>query len=89
MPQRKSKATAQPNWALQLREELSAKTREPKGTGWLTCDEFGKTLGISRRLAREYLRRGMAMDKIEKFRGTQKTPDGINHQTWYRKKDKT
>lgn len=82
----KSKTTA-PDWALKLRDELSTKTREPKGNGWQTCDEFSKTLGISRRLAREYLRRGMAIGKVEKFVGTQKFTVGINQQTWYRNKD--
>jgi hypothetical protein len=72
---------------------LTAKTREPKGDGWMTRAQFCETLGISEGTGQLYLRRGVASGHLEKFCGTANHPNQANHQTWYRpivqKKDKT
>lgn len=83
MPRQKSKPTA-PNWAIELRSVLSAKTRQPKGEGWMTTEQFCDVLDISRGTALQYLRRGMESGQIELYRGTAVSPAGIRIQTWYR-----
>ena len=83
MPRAKSKSTA-PNWAIELRSVLSAKTRQPKGDGWMTTEQFCEVLDISRGTALQYLRRGMESGRIEIYRGTAVSPAGIRIQTWYR-----
>ena len=92
MPRAKSKLIT-PNWAHELRSVLCTKTREPKGEGWQTTEQFRNLLGISTGTALRYLRRGIASGHLEMFRGTAISPAGIRIQTWYRpkivKKDKT
>jgi len=92
MPQPKSKPITA-NWAHELRSVLCAKTREPKGDGWMTTEQFADTLGISIGTAQIYLRRGLASGYLEKFIGTAISAAGIKKQTWHRpvlvKKDKT
>ena len=83
MPRQKSKPIA-PNWAIELRDVLSAKTRQPKGEGWLTTVQFCDVLDISRGTALQYLRRGMESGRIEMYRGTAVSPAGIRIMTWYR-----
>jgi hypothetical protein len=83
MPQAKSKPTA-PNWAHDLRDVLSAKTRQPKGDNWMTTDQFCNVLDISRGTALKYLRRGMESGHIEMYRGTAISSAGIRIMTWYR-----
>lgn len=92
MPRAKSKPIT-PNWAVELRDVLSAKTREPKGENWMTAEQFCKTLDLSHNTALQYLRRGMESGHIEMYRGTAISSAGIRIQSWYRpkivKKDKT
>lgn len=92
MPRQKSKPS-QLNWAHELREVLTAKTREPKGEGWMTTEEFAASLEIAVGTAHKYLRRGLASGHLEKFTGTAISPAGIRIQTWHRpvlvKKDKS
>jgi len=88
MPPPKSKVIP-PNWALELRSVLSAKTREPKGDGWMTAEQFCITLNIARTTALTYLRRGIRDGHLEMFRGTAISSAGIRIQTWYRPIDKT
>ena len=83
MPRQKSKPIT-PNWAVELRDVLSAKTRQPKGDGWMTTEQFCEVLDISRGTALQYLRRGMESGRIEIYRGTAVSPAGIRIQTWYR-----
>jgi len=83
MPRQKSKPTA-PNWAVELRSVLSAKTREPKGDNWMTTEQFCTTLKIAKGTALQYLRRGIKSGHLEMFRGTAISPAGIRIQTWYR-----
>jgi hypothetical protein len=83
MPRAKSKSTA-PNWAHELREVLSAKTREPKGDNWMTAEQFCTTLKIANGTALKYLRRGIKDGHLEMFRGTAVSAAGIRIQTWYR-----
>jgi hypothetical protein len=83
MPRAKSKSTA-PNWAHELREVLSAKTREPKGEGWMTTEDFAESLEIAIGTAHKYLRRGLASGHLEKFTGTAISTAGIRIQTWHR-----
>ena len=83
MQPRKSKPTT-PNWAVELRSLLSAKTREPKGDGWMTTEEFTESLKISTGTAHKYLRRGLALGHLEKFTGTANSAAGIRLQTWHR-----
>ena len=83
MPRQKLKLIA-PNWAIELRSVLSAKTRQPKGDGWMTTEQFCNVLDISRGTALQYLRRGMESKRIEMYRGTAVSPAGIRVQTWYR-----
>ena len=83
MPRQKLKFIA-PNWAVELRDVLSAKTRQPKGDGWMTTEQFCDVLDISRGTALQYLRRGMESGRIEIYRGTAVSPAGIRIQTWYR-----
>lgn len=92
MPRQKSKPSS-PDWAHQLRDVLTAKTREPKGEGWMTTEEFAASLEIAVGTAHKYLRRGLASGHLEKFTGTAISPAGIRIQTWHRpvivKKEKT
>ena len=83
MARQKSKPT-QRNWAHELREVMSAKTREPKGENWMTAEQFCKALDLSHNTALQYLRRGMESGHIEMFRGTAISSAGIRIQTWYR-----
>jgi hypothetical protein len=83
MPRQKSKPTA-PNWAVELRSVLSAKTREPKGDDWMTAEQFCITLGIAKGTALQYLRRGIKSGHLEMFRGTAVSGAGIRIQSWYR-----
>ena len=83
MPRQKSKPTT-PNWAVELRSLLSAKTREPKGDGWMTTEEFAKSLKIATGTAHKYLRRGLALGHLQKFTGTANSAAGIRIQTWHR-----
>jgi hypothetical protein len=83
MPRQKSKPTA-PNWAVELRSVLSAKTREPKGDDWMTAEQFCITLGIAKGTALQYLRRGIKSGHLEMFRGTAVSAAGIRIQSWYR-----
>jgi hypothetical protein len=83
MPRAKSKPTL-PNWAVELRDVLSAKTRQPKGENWMTAEQFCKALDLSHNTALQYLRRGMESGHIEMFRGTAISSAGIRIQTWYR-----
>jgi len=83
MARQKSKPTL-PNWAVELRDVLSAKTRQPKGEDWMTTEQFSDTLNISRNTALQYLRRGMESGRIEMYRGTAISSAGIRIQTWYR-----
>jgi hypothetical protein len=83
MPRQKSKPTT-PNWAVELRSLLSAKTREPKGDGWMTTEEFAESLKISIGTAHQYLRRGLASGHLERFAGTAISSAGIRIQTWHR-----
>jgi hypothetical protein len=83
MPRQKSKLTT-PNWAVELRSVLSAKTREPKGNDWMTAEQFCITLGIAHGTALKYLRRGIESGHLEMFRGTAVSAAGIRIQTWYR-----
>ena len=87
MPRAKSKPIT-PNWAVELRDVLSAKTRQPKGEGWMTAEQFCEVLNISRGTALQYLRRGMDAGRIEMYRGTAVSSAGIRIQTWYRPKTK-
>jgi prophage antirepressor-like protein len=87
MPRQKSKPSPL-NWAHELREVLSAKTRQPKGEGWMTAEQFCEVLDISRGTALQYLRRGMESGHIEMYRGTAISSAGIRIQTWYRPKTK-
>jgi hypothetical protein len=87
MPRQKSKPIT-PNWAVELRDVLSAKTRQPKGEGWMTAEQFCEVLNISRGTALQYLRRGMDAGRIEMYRGTAVSSAGIRIQTWYRPKTK-
>jgi hypothetical protein len=83
MQPRKSKPTT-PNWAVELREVLTAKTREPKGDGWMTTEEFAESLKIATGTAHKYLRRGLISGHLEKFSGTANSAAGIRIQTWHR-----
>ena len=83
MPRAKSKPTAH-NWAVELRSVLLAKTREPKGEGWMTTKEFASALAISVNTARRYLRNGLASGVLEKFSGTAIFKNQIKTQTWHR-----
>lgn len=83
MPRQKSKPIT-PNWAIELRSAMTAKTRQPKGEGWLTTDQICDALDISRGTALQYLRRGMDSGRIEMYRGTANSSAGIRVQTWYR-----
>jgi hypothetical protein len=83
MPRQKSKPSPL-NWAHELREVLTAKTREPKGENWMTAEQFCTSLDIARGTALKYLRRGMASGHIEMYRGTAVSSAGIRIQTWYR-----
>jgi hypothetical protein len=83
MQRRKSKATHL-NWAVELREVLTAKTREPKGDGWMTTEEFAESLKIAIGTAHQYLRRGLASGHLERFTGTANSAAGIRLQTWHR-----
>ena len=83
MPRAKSKPIT-PNWAVELREVLSAKCREPKGEGWMTRQQFCDALDITSGTALKYLRRGMESGHIEMYRGTAISSAGIRIQTWYR-----
>ena len=83
MQPRKSKPTTL-NWAVKMRSVLAAKTREPQGKGWMTTDEFRKTLNLSQGTALSYLRHGIALGKIERFSGTAQFGNVIRIQTWYR-----
>jgi hypothetical protein len=83
MPRQKSKLTT-PNWAVELRSVLSAKTREPKGDHWMTAEQFCITLGIAKGTALQYLRRGIKSGHLEMFRGTAVSAAGIRIQSWYR-----
>lgn len=83
MPHQKSKPIA-PNWAIELRSVLAAKTREPKGDGWMTSLQFQETLGCAHGTALSYLKRGIALGKLERFRGSAMSGAGIRIQTWYR-----
>jgi len=83
MPRQKSKATT-PNWAVELREVLNAKTREPKGEGWMTTEQFAASLQIAIGTAHQYLRRGLASGHLERFTGTAISSAGIRIQTWHR-----
>lgn len=87
MPRQKSKPIT-PNWAVELRDVLSAKTRQPKGEGWMTTEEFAESLEIAIGTAHKYLRRGLASGHLEKFTGTAISPAGIRIQTWHRPKTK-
>ena len=88
MPPPKSKVTP-PNWALELRSVLAAKTREPQGDGWMTTLQFQETLGCAHGTALSYLKRGIALGKLERFRGSAMSGAGIRIQTWYRPTKKT
>jgi hypothetical protein len=83
MPRQKSKPTTL-NWAVELRSLLSAKTREPKGDGWMTTEEFAESLKIAIGTAHQYLRRGLASGHLERFTGTANSAAGIRLQTWHR-----
>lgn len=83
MPRQKSKLTT-PNWAVELRSVLAAKTREPKGDDWMTAEQFCTTLEIAHGTALLYLKRGIKAGHLEMFRGTAISPAGIRVQTWYR-----
>jgi hypothetical protein len=83
MARQKSKPIL-PNWAVELRSVLSVKTRQPKGDGWMTTEQFCDVLDISRGTALQYLRRGMESGHIELYRGTAISSAGIRIQSWYR-----
>ena len=83
MPRAKSKPIT-PNWAVELRSVMTAKTRQPKGEGWMTTDQICESLDISRGTALQYLRRGMESGHIEMYRGTAISSAGIRIQSWYR-----
>jgi hypothetical protein len=83
MPRAKSKPIT-PNWAVELRSVMTAKTRQPKGEGWMTTDQICESLDISRGTALQYLRRGMESGQIEMYRGTAISSAGIRIQSWYR-----
>jgi hypothetical protein len=83
MQHRKSKLTT-PNWAVEMRSMLVAKTREPIGKGWMTTDKFCASLNVSQGTGLRYLRKGIALGKIERFTGTMLFGNLIRTQTWYR-----
>ena len=83
MPRQKSKPSPL-NWAHELRSVMTAKTRQPKGEGWMTTDQICESLDIARGTALQYLRRGMDAGRIEMYRGTAVSSAGIRIQTWYR-----
>lgn len=83
MQLRKSKPTTL-NWAVKMRAILASKTRDPQGKGWMTTNEFCKTLNLAEGTALRYLRHGIALGKLERFTGTAQFGNIIRIQTWYR-----
>jgi hypothetical protein len=83
MQPRKSKPTT-PNWAIELRSLLGAKTRDPVGEDWMTCSEFAAHLGVAVKTAQTALKRGLDQGLLERFRGTAVFGGIVRIQTWYR-----
>ena len=83
MPQVKSKAT-KPNWATQLRGQLSVKVNEPVGKDWMTTRQIAEQMDRSISVATGHVKNALELGNLESFKGSTIMNGFLRHQMWYR-----